>query len=84
MLTFKLPHDLVDCFAGSCRRRPEMYLDSDIRAVMSAFALADELVVDKELQKLNEDLQTGVWEEKYGWFKELNEADLGYRFICSR
>jgi ubiquinone/menaquinone biosynthesis C-methylase UbiE len=79
--TFKLPRDLVDYFAGAGWLRPEMYLDSDIRAGMSAFALADELVVNKGLQKLKKDLQTGVWEEKYGWLKELNEADLGYRFI---
>jgi ubiquinone/menaquinone biosynthesis C-methylase UbiE len=80
--TFKLPHDLVDCFAGAGWRNPEMYLDPEMRAGMSAFALADEQVVDKGLRKLKEDLQTGVWEEKYGWLKQLNEADLGYRFIC--
>lgn len=82
--TFKLPHDLVDCFSAAGWRRPEMYLDPDIRAGMSAFTLADEWVVNKGLQKLKEDLQAGAWEEKYGWLKELNEADLGYRFVCIR
>ncbi len=39
---FRLPHDLRDKFAAAGWRRPWLYLDGEVRAGISAFALAEQ------------------------------------------
>lgn len=60
---------------------PKVYLDDTIRNSMSAFALADQSIVNNGVDRLEKDLKSGLWDEKYGAIKKLNEIDLGYRFI---
>lgn len=81
---FMLPHDLTDIFAAAGWRRPEIYLDAEVRANISALALADKNEVEKGVSKLREDLESGKWDEKYGRVKELAEIDAGYRFLTAR
>nr|WP_236117322.1 hypothetical protein [Hassalia byssoidea] len=80
----KLPHDLTDMFAASGWRRPEIYLNPEVRANISALALADASVVEEGVVKLKEDLSTGKWNAKYGEIRNLSEIDVGYRFLCAR
>ena len=81
IIPFPLPGDLSDKFMAFGWKRPEAYLDAAIRNSMSAFALADQTVVNIGINRLKNDLETGTWNEKYGPIKELDEIDLGYRFI---
>ncbi len=78
---FELPHDLRDRFTQAGWRRPEMYLDETFRAAMSSFALADQNMVKEGIRRLTQDLTTGEWEERHGWLKQLERADMGYRFV---
>ncbi|NJL09273.1 MAG: class I SAM-dependent methyltransferase [Calothrix sp. SM1_7_51] len=78
---FNLPHDLTDMFAAAGWRRPEIYLNSEVRAGISALALADKKEVEKGVIRLQEDLESGRWDEKYGNIRHLSELDAGYRFI---
>lgn len=80
---FSLPHDLADQFAAAGWRRPEIYLNAEVRAGMSAFRLADQTLLAQQLTRLGEDLQSGEWQRNYGWVKELEEYDAGYRFVCA-
>ena len=66
LIPWSVPHDLQDCFMAAGWRRPEMYLDSTVRACMSAFALADAEVVNQGLSRLQHDLETGQWKSTYG------------------
>lgn len=66
---------------ASCWKFPEMYLDKQLRDSMSAFALADPLYVDNGIKKIENDLLSHSWDEKYGTIRDRKEIDLGYRFI---
>jgi SAM-dependent methyltransferase len=76
-----LPYDLSDLFAAAAWRRPELYLQPEVRAGISSFALANQDLINKGLQLLAADLSSGEWVNKYGDVRNLMEMDLGYRFI---
>lgn len=76
-----VPHDLEDCFFAAGWRRPYMYLDPEVRACISVFALADPEVVEHGVRRLQDDLETGAWERKHGHLLERDSIDWGYRFL---
>lgn len=78
-----LPPDLSDMFLAAGWQRPEVYLNSEIRAGMSAFTLAEKGVVEKGVKLLEADLTSGEWDAKYRE-RQLKEIDVGYRFLCAR
>jgi hypothetical protein len=78
-----LPHDCVDGLFSAYWARPEMYLDADIRSNISNFALATEDDVVAGLRRLQRDLESGVWNRRYGLLRSLAELDLGHRlYVC--
>ncbi|WP_228055106.1 hypothetical protein [Gloeocapsopsis crepidinum] len=81
---FMLPPDLSDVFLAAGWRRPEIYLNPQVRASMSAFALANPDAVQTGINLLQADLNNGQWNAKYGQFKQLNQLDVGYRFLCAK
>ncbi|NJM60399.1 MAG: methyltransferase domain-containing protein [Oscillatoriales cyanobacterium RU_3_3] len=80
ILPFPLPNDLSDSFAAVGWARPELYLDNSVRNGISSFAkiIGDEL--EQGLSSLREDLETGVWARKYGYLRQQERYDAGYRF----
>ncbi|WP_193199176.1 class I SAM-dependent methyltransferase [Nostoc sp. MG11] len=76
-----LPYDLSDLFAAAAWRRPELYLQTEVRAGISSFALANQDLIEQGVQLLTADLSSGEWTKKYGNIHNLTEIDLGYRFI---
>jgi ubiquinone/menaquinone biosynthesis C-methylase UbiE len=82
-LAFPLPPDLSDVFLAACWRSPHLYLDSQIRAGMSGFMLANENEVADGLERLSKDLEDGSWQQKYGGVLNLETFDAGYRFIVA-
>jgi len=76
-----VPHYCMDGFLYAYWRRPEAYLDPDVRAAMSSFhALGD---VSAGLRRLEADLQNGRWEERYGSVLTLDANDVGYRLLVA-
>jgi ubiquinone/menaquinone biosynthesis C-methylase UbiE len=82
-MPFELPHDLKDFFAAAGWRRPELYLNATVRSCMSGFAIADQHRVAQGVKALRNDLETGAWDDKYGWLRGKHKADIGYRFVLS-
>ena len=78
---FPLPCDLVDMNMCSGWNRPEMYLDEQMRKNTSGFALASPEVVQKGLARLLKDLSTAEWDKKYGFLRNRDSFDAGFRFI---
>ena len=76
-----LPYDLSDLFAAAAWRRPEMYLQPEVRAGISSFALADPNLIQQGVNSLAADLSSGAWDAKYGEIRKLTEIDVGYRFL---
>lgn len=82
--TLMLPPDLSDMFLCAGWRRPEVYLNPEIRAGMSAFSLVESSVVEKGVKLLEADLNSGEWNAKYREIRQLKEIDVGYRFLSAR
>ncbi|WP_445631907.1 class I SAM-dependent methyltransferase [Nostoc sp. DSM 114167] len=76
-----LPYDLSDLFAAAGWRRPELYLEPEVRAGISSFALANQDLVEQGVKLLAADLISGKWSKKYSDIHNLTEIDIGYRFI---
>ena len=57
---FEVPSDLKDLFLYAGRRRPHLYLDSRVRAGISAFALMkDDQAISDGLTRLEADIRSG-------------------------
>ncbi|KAF3885171.1 MULTISPECIES: class I SAM-dependent methyltransferase [Nostocales] len=80
-IPFLLPHDLSDLFAAAAWRRPELYLQPEVRAGISSFALANSHLIAPAVQSLAADLSNGQWDAKYGKIRQVAEIDVGYRFL---
>jgi SAM-dependent methyltransferase len=78
-----IPHDCVDGFLGAYWRRPEAYLDPNVRMGMSAFALLNADVVNRGVARLGSDLESGVWEQQFGHLRTLDALDVCYRLIVT-
>jgi hypothetical protein len=78
-----IPHDCRDGFLGAFWRRPEAYLDRAIRNGISTFAMLSDVVIERGLKRLSEDLRSGRWEERYGHLRKQDSADLGYRLVIA-
>lgn len=74
-----IPGDCFDGFLGAYWRRPECYLESARRQVMSSFSRFN---AEQGLGKLRDDLATGRWKERNGDLLQLESLDLGYRLVC--
>ena len=81
IVPFLLPNDLVDSFAAVGWARPELYLDSNIRQGISAFSHLESTEVDEGVSRLRKDLESGRWEQKYGYLRHQNDYDAGYRIV---
>lgn len=76
-----VPHDCTDGFLGAFWRRPEAYLDEDVRAGISGFgALAD---LASGLARLASDLSTGRWHRRHADLSARDALDLGYRLVVA-
>lgn len=78
-----IPHDCVDGFLAAYWRRPEAYLDPNVRAGISAIALLDDDVVTRGIARLKDDLESGAWEERFGHIRQLEALDVCYRLLVT-
>ena len=76
-----VPHDCTDGYLCAYWRGPSAYLDPNVRTTMSSFyALGD---VVGGLGRLEADLRSGRWEERYGSLLALDTNDVGYRLVIA-
>jgi SAM-dependent methyltransferase len=78
-----IPHDCEDGFLAAYWRRPRAYLDEGVRACMSMFHLPGAEEMLDGLDDLAEDLDSGLWEDRYADLLELDQLDLGYRLLIA-
>lgn len=77
-----IPTDCIDGFTAAYWARPHAYLDPLVRSSMSTFSRISG--VESGLQKLAEDLGSGLWAKKYGYLTSREELDVGYGIaVCS-
>ena len=75
-----VPHDCTDGFFGAYWRRPEAYLDRNVRAAISGFQSFD---ATPGTERLARDLRDGTWQARYAGILNKDDLDLGYRLIVA-
>jgi SAM-dependent methyltransferase len=76
-----IPHDCTDGFLSAYWRRPAAYLDPRVRAAMSSFRVLGD--VSAALARLEQDLESGAWAERYAGLLDRDECDCGYRLVVT-
>jgi len=76
-----VPHDCTDGFGAAYWRRPAAYLDARVRAAMSSFWKIGD--VSPGVERLRCDLESGQWDQKYGYLRQLEGRDCGYRLVVA-
>jgi SAM-dependent methyltransferase len=75
-----IPADCVDGFLGAYWRRPEAYLDPQVRAAISSFSRFD---FSAGLARLTRDLDNGEWLRRHSELLAQSELDVGYRLVVA-
>ncbi len=78
-----IPHDCEDGFLAAYWRRPNAYLDDQVRMGISTFHLPGAERLIEGLDELADDLQTGRWEDRNRDILECEGLDLGYRLLVT-
>jgi SAM-dependent methyltransferase len=76
-----VPADCSDGFLGAYWRRPRAYLDPLVRASISTFSKVG--YIDRQLARLENDVESGAWERRYPDLKNFETLDLGYRLVMA-
>jgi SAM-dependent methyltransferase len=83
LIPVPIPHDCTDGFYGAYWRRPEAYLDPTVRAGISVFAQLSSGAVDRALELLAADLESGRWRNNHRSLLAASELHLGYYVIVA-
>jgi SAM-dependent methyltransferase len=78
-----VPRDCTDWMFGSFWAHPERVLDPVARANTSGFARMDPDAVDRAVDRLARDLESGAWDARYGELRALDAYDAGLRIITA-
>jgi SAM-dependent methyltransferase len=78
-----IPWDCVDGFFEAYWRRPEAYLDENVRRGISVWAKLGPDVGRRAVRGLRDDLASGRWAERNGDLVDLDAADLGLRLLVA-
>ncbi|MFE9610845.1 methyltransferase domain-containing protein [Streptomyces sp. NPDC006012] len=81
--TVPIPHDCTDGFLAAYWRRPEAYLDPDVRAGISLLAQTGEEILQPGLARLSDDLSSGRWQQRHADLLERETLDVGYRLLVA-
>jgi SAM-dependent methyltransferase len=78
-----IPHDCRDGFLMAYWRRPEAYLDPEVRANISVFSLLPASEVAAMIATLRADLASGAWARRNAGLLALDAFDFGYRLLVA-
>jgi hypothetical protein len=78
-----IPWDCEDGFFKAYWRRPQAYLDEDIRRATSVWGRLGSDVEQRAVRSLGNDLAMGRWAERNRDLVDLEAADLGLRVLIA-
>lgn len=76
-----IPHDCTDGFLCAYWRRPHFYLDETARSAISTFARIKN--IQAGLRRLEKDLESGLWQNRYRHLLNKESMDFGYRLVIN-
>ena len=78
-----IPWDCVDGFFEAHWRRPEAYLDEQVRRGVSVWARVGLVAERRAVNALRDDLASGRWAERNRELLDLDAAELGLRLLVA-
>lgn len=78
-----IPWDCVDGFPEAYWRRPEAFLDDNVRRGISIWRRLGPDVEQRAVRQLRDDLDSGRWAERNRAITGLDAADLGLRLVVA-
>ncbi len=78
-----VPWDCADGFFEAYWRRPEAYLDENVRRGISVWTKVGRDAEQRAVHKLRNDLASGGWAERNRDILDLEEAELGLRLLIA-
>ncbi len=81
--TAPTPADCADGFCVALWSRPEAHLDPGVRRASSIWHRLPPSVVNSGLERLRQDLESGLWDRRYGPLRAQAELDVGLRLITA-
>ena len=78
-----IPWDCADGFFEAYWRRPEAYLDENVRRGISMWAKVGPDAEQRAVRSLRDDLASGRWAERNRDLLELDAAELGLRLLIA-
>jgi SAM-dependent methyltransferase len=78
-----IPWNCTDGFLEAYWRRPEAYLDENVRRGISVWAKLGSDIEQRAVRTLRDDLASGRWTERNRDLVDLEEADLGLRLLVA-
>jgi hypothetical protein len=78
-----VPADCLDGFKEAYYARPECFLDEAVRRSQSSWSFVEPAVQARALARLNADLASGAWDERYGALRTQPELDGSLRLVVA-
>src|SRR5580704_9119822 len=78
-----IPWDCVDGFFEAYWRRPEAYLDENVRRGISVWTGIGPAAEQRAVRSLRDDLASGRWAERNRGIVDLDAAELGLRLLVA-
>lgn len=76
-----VPRDCTDHFFAALWARPELLLDEEVVRPMWVWQSISEESRRAGREQLAADLESGAWEERYGYLRKESELDVGLRLV---
>jgi SAM-dependent methyltransferase len=78
-----IPWDCADGFFEAYWRRPEAYLDEQVRRGVSVWTRVGPEAEERAVRRLSDDLASGRWAERNHDLADLEAAELGLRLLIA-
>jgi hypothetical protein len=78
-----IPWDCADGFFETYWRRPEAYLDEEVRRGVSVWSSVGPQAERRTVDSLRDDLASGRWAERNHHLLQLDVAELGARLLIA-
>jgi SAM-dependent methyltransferase len=78
-----IPLDCLDGFQEAFYGRPEAFLEKQVRLSQSAWGFLPDGVEDRLVKTLADDLQSGNWDKKYGYYRTQPSFTCALRLIIA-
>jgi hypothetical protein len=79
-----IPFDCSDGFTEAFYGRPEQFLDPEVRRAQSAWGFVDGQAIERGIERLRGDLESGAWDERHGELRTQPEFVGALRLIVAR